>query len=143
MSKSISRERTALFRARLSTPFQALLKHEYLQGEHTIFDYGCGRGDDLRLLEQGGIDARGWDPHYAPEEKIIKADVVNLGFVINVIESQSERVDVLKSAFKQCKSLLVVSVMLHGQGKYENVDNHRDGVLTSRNTFQKYFPLVL
>jgi DNA phosphorothioation-associated putative methyltransferase len=139
MTKTIAREKTALFRGRLSTPFQALLKHEFLQGEHSIFDFGCGRGDDLRLLEQGGIEASGWDPHYAPDEMIVSADVVNLGFVINVIENPSERNDVLQQAFKQCKSLLVVSVMLQGQGQYASVDDHGDGVLTSRNTFQKYY----
>jgi DNA phosphorothioation-associated putative methyltransferase len=73
----IARERTALFRDRLSTPFQALLKHGFIDGSFTVFDYGCGRGDDLRLLEAGGIEARGWDPHYAPKEPITPADVVN------------------------------------------------------------------
>src|SRR5215472_7550214 len=31
------------------------------------FDYGCGRGDDIRGLAANGIAAYGWDPHYAPE----------------------------------------------------------------------------
>jgi DNA phosphorothioation-associated putative methyltransferase len=57
-----------------------------LDGTHSLFDYGCGRGDDLRGLRENGIEAQGWDPYFAPDEPVVAADIVNLGFVINVIE---------------------------------------------------------
>lgn len=139
LSELIAPERTAIFRERLSTPLQALLKHGFLNGSHSVFDFGCGRGDDLRMLELGGIEAHGWDPYYAPEEPVVSADVVNLGFVINVIENPNEREDVLRRAFKLANQVLAVSVMLEGQARYETVISHRDGVITARDTFQKYY----
>jgi hypothetical protein len=43
----IRREKTAIFRDRLSLPMQMLLKHKYLDGSYSVFDYGCGRGNCL------------------------------------------------------------------------------------------------
>jgi DNA phosphorothioation-associated putative methyltransferase len=135
----IRREKTAIFRARLSTPMQMLLKHRFLNGDHTIFDYGSGRGDDLRALELQGVSVSGWDPFFLPNAQKKSADVVNLGFVLNVIENQKERERALTEAYGLAKKLLVVSVMLAGQGVYRNVQEHADGVVTSTKTFQKYY----
>lgn len=137
--EGIRREKTAIFRDRLSTPMQMLLKHGFLDGDHSIFDYGCGRGDDLRALESQGVAATGWDPFYAADEKKAPAQVVNLGFVINVIENPKERAEALKSAFELAEKLLVVTVMLDSQSQYKSVQQHADGILTSTRTFQKYF----
>jgi DNA phosphorothioation-associated putative methyltransferase len=137
--KTIRREKTAIFRDRLSTPMQMLLKHQFLDGNHTVFDYGCGRGDDIRALESQGIEAQGWDPFYAPQNKKVIAHVVNLGFVINVIENAKERSEALNSAFELAKKLLVVTVMLDSQAQYKIVSSHADGIVTSSRTFQKYY----
>jgi hypothetical protein len=59
----ILRHRTALARSTVSAPVQALLRHELVTSEDSVFDYGCGRGDDIRALTSIGIIARGWDPH--------------------------------------------------------------------------------
>jgi DNA phosphorothioation-associated putative methyltransferase len=67
----------------------------------------------------------------------VASDVVNLGFVINVIEDAAERVDVLHRAFALANGVLAVSVMLYGQDT--NSRPYGDGVITSRGTFQKYF----
>ena len=32
-----------------------------------LFDYGCGRGGDVRTLTGLGIEASGWDPTHAPD----------------------------------------------------------------------------
>lgn len=136
---AIRREKTAIFRDRLSTPMQMLLKHQMLDGDHTVFDYGCGRGDDLRALESQGINATGWDPYYSPTSKRTAAQVVNLGFVINVIEDPRERAEALKAAYSLAKKLLVVTVMLDSQAQYKSVQQHADGILTSAQTFQKYY----
>ena len=138
-TKTIRREKTAIFRDRLSTPMQMLLKHQFLDGDHTVFDYGCGRGDDIRALESQGIEAQGWDPFYAPKNKKVTAHVVNLGFVINVIENAKERSEALESAFALAKKLLVVTVMLDSQAQYKCVSSHADGIVTSSRTFQKYY----
>ena len=60
-----------------------LFEHGY-----SVLDYGCGKGDDLRALIAQGIDCSGWDPVFLPDEELTKADIVNLGYVINVIEDK-------------------------------------------------------
>ena len=64
----------------------------------SVFDYGCGRGDDIRLLRNLGHDATGWDPAHAPTNDKSPAQLVNLGYVINVIEEPTERVETLRAA---------------------------------------------
>lgn len=135
---NIARHRTALSRTGLSAPVQALLRHELLTSSETFFDYGCGRGDDVRTLQTNGYAAHGWDPHYAAAEARIAADVVNLGFVVNVVEDFDERVTALRNAFKLTRRVLAVAVMLYGNAQPPGRP-YRDGYRTQRNTFQKYF----
>ncbi|WP_238985404.1 DNA phosphorothioation-associated putative methyltransferase [Nitrosococcus halophilus] len=135
---SVARQLTALTRYGLSAPIQSLARYGFLDGCNTIFDYGCGRGDDVRGLVENGLQAAGWDPYYAPDNPITQADIVNLGFVINVIEDFDERVDALVTAFSLARQLLVVSVMLVNQNKIQG-QRFKDGMLTKRGTFQKYY----
>jgi hypothetical protein len=93
-----ARQRTAMVRYGFSAPVQSLARHGFLDGQYRLFDYGCGRGDDVRGLRENGLDASGWDPYYAPENPITAADLVNLGFVINVIEDFDERLEALQRA---------------------------------------------
>ena len=137
-STEIVRHRTALTRYNFSAPIQSLSRFGLLDGSLSIFDYGCGRGDDIRGLESNGIKVSGWDPHYLPEAERITADIVNLGFVINVIEDLEERSEALENAFRLATRLLVVSAMLAGEDALPGKP-FGDGVLTSRGTFQKYF----
>lgn len=135
----IDRHKTAIVRHELSAPMKALAKHGYLEGNYSIFDYGCGRGDDLRELEAHGLDALGWDPNFRPDSDKNEADIVNLGFVLNVIEDQDERLEALLGAWELANRLLVVSVMLANEGYVSQFKPYKDGVITSRNTFQKYY----
>ena len=139
MPGRIDRDRTALRRSSLSSPVQHLLRYGFLDGRHSVFDYGCGRGDDVRLLNKMNVPAVGWDPVHRPETERRPADVVNLGFVLNVVEDASERRDTLQRAFGLARKVLAVSVMLGYQRKREQFTTYQDGVLTQRNTFQKYY----
>ncbi len=134
----IARHRTALTRYGFSAPLQALARFGFLDGSKTVFDYGCGRGDDLRGLRENNIPAEGWDPYYAPDDIRNPANLVNLGFVINVIENLDERIEALRGAFNLAEEILVVSAMLANQEAIKGTP-YGDGVLTSRNTFQKYY----
>lgn len=135
----VNRHLTAITRYELSAPFKCLAKHGYLDGEHTIFDYGCGKGDDLRELEAHGLAALGWDPNFRPDADIIDADLVNIGFVINVIEDIDERIEALQRAYSLTKKILVVSAMVAGEATISRFRPYKDGILTSKNTFQKYY----
>ena len=136
---SIERERTALHRTALSSPIQHLLRFGFLDGGASLFDYGCGHGDDVRLLTDMGVAADGWDPMFRPATEPRAADVVNLGFVLNVIEDARERDETLERAFALARKVLIVSVMLGYEGKREQFAAYQDGVRTQRNTFQKYY----
>lgn len=135
----VERHKTAIDRHKLSAPMVSLARHGFLDKKYSIFDYGCGKGDDLRELQAHGLDAIGWDPAYFPELEKKKQDVVNLGFVINVIEDPKERQDCLLDAYRLTKKLLVVSAMLGGPSIVAQFTPHGDGIITSRNTFQKYY----
>lgn len=135
----IERHRTAIDRNKLSQPMQILARHNYFNGDYSVLDYGCGKGDDMRELEAHGIDISGWDPvHYSAGE-IFNADIVNLGFVLNVIEDREERLETLRRAYEYADKLLIISVMIAGEGVIRQFTPYRDGVITSRNTFQRYY----
>ena len=134
----IARHLTALSRSNLSAPMQCLARHGFLDGQLSVFDYGCGKGDDIRNLKANNIQVSGWDPHYAPDQPKQPADIVNLGFVINVIENIEERIETLENAYQLSEQLLVVSAMLLNQNAF-NGQTYNDGIITQRNTFQKYY----
>jgi DNA phosphorothioation-associated putative methyltransferase len=134
----IERHRTALSRTTLSAPVQSLLRDGLLHPGRSFFDYGCGKGDDVASLQSSGFNAVGWDPHYRPEPERIPASVVNLGFVINVIEDREERIEALDQAFRLAIDVLAVAAMLaESSPVYGRC--YGDGVVTSRRTFQKYY----
>ncbi len=133
-----ARHLTALQRYGFSAPVQSLARYGFLDGQHSVFDYGCGRGDDVRGLVENGLDAAGWDPYYAPDNPVRSAAIVNLGFVINVIEDFDERLEALTRAWSLAETLLVVSVMLANQNDVAG-KRFGDGVMTRRGTFQRYY----
>lgn len=123
----------------LSQPMALLVRHGLIKPGVQVFDYGCGQGDDLRILGASGIEATGWDPHFRPETDRSPAQVVNLGFVLNVIENPDERREALTKAWALAQQVLAVSTMIVGQSPVGGLRPHGDGFVTSRGTFQKYY----
>ena len=135
----VRRERTAIARSDLSRPVQLLIGNGVLTPGQTFFDYGCGLGDDVRFLQSLGYGAHGWDPAYQPDEAPRNAAVVNLGYVLNVIERSAERADALRRAFELSQTCLCVAVLVGSAAYAGEAQSYGDGVLTSRRTFQKYY----
>jgi hypothetical protein len=135
----IERHKTAMTRYELSKPVKTLLEYGVLKHGMTFFDYGCGQGSDVRGLQGLGYVADGWDPVFRAEAEKTEADVVNLGYVVNVIEDPAERLDALVDAYRHTKRLLVVSALISETVETNGAMPFRDGVLTKRSTFQKYF----
>src|SRR5262249_1785940 len=104
-----------------------------------VFDYGCGLGDDLRRLRDRGITCFGWDPVHAPRERRRSAEVVNLGYVANVIERSDERIAPLRHARELTESGIGVAARLTMDARGEGGSVYEDGYVTKLGTFQKYF----
>lgn len=138
LSGDVRRHLTALSRTAISAPVQALLRHQLLRQGRTFFDYGCGKGDDVAALQELGFAAVGWDPYFKPNVERRSSDVVNLGFVINVIEDIEERIEALRQAYAITKGVISIAAMLWSTSIARGKP-FGDGYLTSRNTFQKYY----
>lgn len=135
----VARHRTAKVRNDLSRPVRAALDAGLLSVQDSFLDYGCGRGDDLRLLSARGIEGDGWDPVHRPNGAKSPADVVNLGYVVNVIEDPLERSQALQEAWACARKLLVVAARLTLEAKDVRLRSFGDGGITSRGTFQKFY----
>jgi DNA phosphorothioation-associated putative methyltransferase len=136
---AVVRERAALRRRTLSRPLQLALADGLVTPETSVFDYGCGHGDDVRALQGQGVQAAGWDPALAPNEPKRSARVVNLGYVLNVIEDVEERSGTLRRAWELAEDLLLISVRTVQEKRAVVGERLGDGVLTRRSTFQKFF----
>jgi DNA phosphorothioation-associated putative methyltransferase len=135
----VERHRTAIKRYDLSKPVKIALDRGVLQKHHTFFDYGCGHGMDIEAPSALGYTASGWDPAFRSNALLIEADVVNLGYVLNVIEEPNERIATLRKAFALSKQALLVSTLAAGQETNAHARPYRDGFLTKTNTFQKFY----
>lgn len=135
----IERHKTAMTRYDLSKPVKTLLEYGMLKPEATFFDYGCGQGSDVRGLQALGHAAEGWDPVHRPEVTKREADIVNMGYVLNVIEDPAERLEALVDAYRHARRLLVVSGLIQETVETDRAAQYRDGIVTRRNTFQKFF----
>jgi DNA phosphorothioation-associated putative methyltransferase len=135
----IDRHKAAIHRPDLSKPVRLALEAGLFTENATFFDYGCGHGEDIKRICDRGFTSTGWDPYYRPTSDLTTAEIVNLGYIINVIESQMERREVIIKAWELTQKVLIVSaqVLIGDVGKGQIA--YSDGVVSSRNTFQKYY----
>ena len=83
---------TAMERTNLSSPMRFLLNQDLLRSR--ILDFGCGLGNDVKLLKLKGLDITGYDPHHTPIYPEGKFDTIFCGYVLNVL-LPAEQADVL------------------------------------------------
>src|SRR5687767_1035647 len=107
---AIDPARTAIARGGASRPLRLAIEAGLIQAGRTFFDYGCGRGEDLAVLEREGFDAQGWDPAFAPERAVRASDIVQLGYVLNVICDPVARRETLAKAWGLAQQALIVAV---------------------------------
>jgi len=136
---TVQRDKAAKYRSEVSRPVRLTLEAGLLRSEDRFFDYGCGRGADLAWINKFGYSAQGWDPAYHPDAPKTEAEIVNLGFVINVIEDPDERKATLKEAWSLASRALVVAVRIQSEKGEQSWEAYGDGWRTSWNTFQKLF----
>ncbi len=139
MIPKIQRHKAAIPRKSLSRPVRLALEAELFTENITFFDYGCGYGGDVQRIAEQGYQSAGYDPYYSPDTPCLEADIVNLGYVINVIECQMERRDALINAWNLTRKVLIVAAQVLVDTQEKGIMAYGDGVITSRNTFQKYY----
>jgi DNA phosphorothioation-associated putative methyltransferase len=76
-----------------------------------------------------GIEANGWDPVHRSDGELREADVVNIGYVANVIEDSKERSETLQDAWRVAKKKLIVTARLLVEAK-----NKKYGVYNGTDT---------
>lgn len=79
---------TAKQREILSFPTKHLLNKGLVIGE--VLDFGCGFGNDVKLLQEKGINIRGYDKHYFPEYPNKKFDTILCFYVLNVLMPEEQ-----------------------------------------------------
>jgi DNA phosphorothioation-associated putative methyltransferase len=94
---------------------------------------------DIEALKNLGYQASGWDPAFRPTAPKLRAAIVNLGYVLNVIKEPTERAEALRNAYSLSERLLIVSTMVSRQETDAHSRPYRDGFLTKANTFQKFY----
>ncbi|NEQ74533.1 MAG: HIT domain-containing protein [Okeania sp. SIO2C9] len=95
---------TAKERKFISFPAQLLLDKNLLVGK--ILDFGCGFGNDVKLLQQKNFPVTGYDPYYFPQYPQTKFDTILCFYVLNVLFEQP-----------QTQVLMEVSQLLKPGGK--------------------------
>lgn len=135
----IERHKAAIVRNDFSRPVRLALEAGLFTPETTFFDYGCGHGSDVTRLAEKGYVSAGYDPYYFPNNPQTATDIVNIGYVINVIEDQTERRQALVNAWELTQKILIVSAQVLIDDRNRGLVAYADGIITSRNTFQKYY----
>ncbi len=138
-SRQIDRHKAAIVRNDLSRPVRLALEAGLFTPDTTFFDYGCGHGSDVTRIAQQGYTSTGWDPYYLPDTSRTPADIVNLGYVINVIEDTGDRREALVKAWELTHKVLLVAAQVTLADTNKGTIAYGDGVVTTRNTFQKYY----
>jgi len=134
----ILRDRTAIRRSEFSRPVRLALKDGIVNSTTEVFDYGCGLGDDVRHLQDAGVNSFGWDPAHQPQGTRRQADIVNLGYVVNVVEQSDERAASLRDAWGYARNVLIVAARLKAEND-TSFAAYEDGCITRLQTFQKFY----
>lgn len=129
-----------------------------LDKRDSIFDFGCGWGDDIIRLRMLGYWAFGYDPYHEGDDpdnnrsninliynSAIRYSKVFVTYVLNTIDNYCERKDTLRHAFDLLLpgGTMFVSCRtkreIEKEARKNNWKVYRDGYLTKANTFQMGF----
>lgn len=108
-----------------------------------LLDFGCGHGNDLEFYEDSSsVEAVGYDPHFMPDMPTGLFDVVMCNYVLNVIETEEQRLEALTMmwSFVKPRGYLFLaarpSLDIEFQAQKSGWTPHGDGWVTKKGTFQ-------
>lgn len=139
---------TAIHRKQISVPLQKILNLNFLNKNQKILDYGCGHGYDLLHLKNNGFNIIGYDKFiktYSDDSYAkYSYDIIFCFYVLNTIHLEKDRIEVLSNILNCLKKngqafIAVRSIDEFQSQKTETYIEFKDGIVTKKNTFQKYF----
>lgn len=121
---------TAKERDTLSFPAKILLNRKLLVGD--VLDFGCGYGNDVRILESKGINIEGYDKFYFPEFPTKKFDTIICFYVLNVLMPE-EQATVLMELSQLLKPNGKVYIAVRRDLQFEGFRTHK---IHQKKTYQ-------
>jgi diadenosine tetraphosphate (Ap4A) HIT family hydrolase len=113
---------TAKERDNLSFPAKILLNQNLLAGD--VLDFGCGYGNDVKLLKAKGINIEGYDKYHFPEYPTKKFDTIICFYVLNVLLPE-EQATVLMELSQLVKPTGKVYIAVRRDLQYEGFRTHK------------------
>lgn len=158
-SQTVSSKTTAIKRNKLAQPIEDWIAKGYFDNCNTILDFGAGRGDNVRLLQERLGDTKqvfGYEPHpHSPNPKIISSyslldshyDCVYSTFVLNVVPKDIQDKIVSQMVHKSSKIVIATRDDLlnemkkmtnyKGMDKKELYDIAIQGYMTGKDRYQR------
>lgn len=121
---------TAKEREFLSFPAKILLNKNLLKGE--VLDFGCGFGNDVKVLKEKGINIDGYDKHYFPDYPTKRYDTIICFYVLNVLLPE-EQATVLMELSQLIKPTGKVYIAVRRDIKYPGYRTHK---IHQKKTYQ-------
>ncbi|UFK97737.1 bifunctional class I SAM-dependent methyltransferase/HIT family protein [Kaistella faecalis] len=121
---------TAKERDNLSFPAKILFERKFLHGR--ILDFGCGFGNDVKILSAKGLDIKGYDKHYFPNYPSEKFDTIICFYVLNVLLPE-EQSTVLMELSRLIKPTGKVYITVRRDIKFEGFRTHK---MHQKKTYQ-------
>ena len=121
---------TAKEREYLSYPAKILFNRKLLNGD--VLDFGCGFGNDVKLLRAKGINIEGYDKHHFPEYPKKRFDTIICFYVLNVLLPE-EQATVLMELSRFIKPTGKVYIAVRRDLQYEGFRIHK---IHQKKTYQ-------
>lgn len=134
---------TALKRQKLSSPMSQLLEKGFFEVGDNILDFGCGNGDDVRILRDRGYDIVGYDKYnneFSDKQLLNKQyDIVTCNYCLNTIIDLKEHNEVL-CMLKKISSKVFISVRCDKRAVRDNwrFEEEKMGYFSKRS-FQRFY----
>jgi diadenosine tetraphosphate (Ap4A) HIT family hydrolase len=121
---------TAKERDTLSFPAKILFNQNLLVGD--VLDFGCGFGNDVKLLKAKGVKIDAYDKHYFPSYPTKKFDTIICFYVLNVLLPE-EQATVLMELSHLIKPSGRVYIAVRRDLQYEGFRTHK---IHQKSTYQ-------
>lgn len=121
---------TAKERYNLSFPAKIIFNQNLLIGE--VLDFGCGFGNDVKILKEKGINIEGYDKHYFPEYPTKIFDTIICFYVLNVLLPE-EQATVLMELSRLIKPNGKVYIAVRRDLQFEGFRTHK---IHQKRTYQ-------